>query len=214
MNGKNKKYKILVTAGPTREPIDPVRFLSNFSTGTMGYEIASASAERGHQVCLVTGPVSISPPEGIEVVNVTTALQMRDAVLKNLEGRDCIIMTAAVCDFRVKEEKKEKIKKKDTLNLHLVKNPDILREIRDKNGLVKVGFALETENALENGIGKLKEKNLDLIFINTAGGDANPFGDGECEFTMITKSEETKIFKGLSKKEMAREILSEVEKVA
>ena len=93
---KNKKYNVLVTAGPTREPLDPVRYISNWSTGTMGYEVASLSNDRGYEVCLVSGPVSILPPEGVEIVNVTTAIQMREEVLKRIDDADCLVMTAAV----------------------------------------------------------------------------------------------------------------------
>lgn len=210
---KNKKYNVLVTAGPTREPLDPVRYISNWSTGTMGYEVASLSNDRGYEVCLVSGPVSILPPEGVEIVNVTTAIQMREEVLKRIDDADCLVMTAAVCDFRPQEEKSQKIKKRDELNMHLIKNPDILSELKEKKGLIKVGFALETENALENGRAKLKEKNLDLIFINTVGEDSDPFGPGEVEYTMVTRDERTRKFSGITKKEMAREILDEVERI-
>lgn len=214
MKEAKKIHKVLVTAGPTREPIDPVRFLSNRSTGEMGYRIASESAKRGHQVCLVTGPVNITPPEGIEVVNVMTALEMRDEVLKRTAESDCIIMAAAVCDYRPETASTQKIKKSGSLNVNFVKNPDILGELMGKEDLVKVGFALETENATENGISKLKAKNLDLIVINTVGEGSDPFGGGSVDYTMITRLEKTKSFTSITKEVLAREILDEVESLA
>ncbi|MFH1553244.1 MAG: phosphopantothenoylcysteine decarboxylase [Candidatus Omnitrophota bacterium] len=150
--------KLLVTAGPTIEPLDPIRFFSNRSTGTMGFAIAAEARKKGFDVCLVSGPVHLSSPKGVERVNVQTARQMRDAVSERIGGYDCLIMTAAVCDFRPEKEAPQKIKKRETLTLKLIRNPDILLEaVREKN-LVKVGFALETENPIQNAKKKLRKK--------------------------------------------------------
>jgi phosphopantothenoylcysteine decarboxylase/phosphopantothenate--cysteine ligase len=207
--------RILVTAGPTIEPLDPVRFISNHSTGIMGYEIAKEALKRGLEVCLVTGPVHLAPPIGAEVVGVTTAREMKDRVLERVGEYDCVIMAAAVCDFRAREEKKEKIKKKDGLTLELVKNPDILEKIGVRKGLVKVGFALETEeNWLANAKEKMRTKNLDLIIANVKKGAADPFGPGEKNFVLVDKTGGTKELKNVSKDECASLILDEVARLA
>lgn len=215
MNKKNTLPKrILVTAGPTVEPLDPVRFISNYSTGTMGYEIAREAARKGHDTCLVTGPVQLPPPAGAEVVRVQTALEMRDKVVERVENYDCVIMAAAVCDFRPGERKKDKIKKQEKMTLELVKNPDILAEVGKKEGLVKVGFALETgEGWLENAKEKLQTKNLDLIVTNVKEGARDPFGPGDKDFTIIDRVGNTKELKGASKEQCAEIILSEVERL-
>ena len=202
---KNTKppRKILITAGPTIEPLDPVRYISNYSTGTMGYEIAAKGKEKGFDVCLVSGPVSLSAPSGVEVVSVVTALEMKDRTIERIDEYDCLIMTAAVCDFRPEKSEQHKIKKQEALNLRLVKNPDILSEIGCRDDLIKVGFALETENPIENGKNKLKAKKLDMIIINTKDEEKDPFGEGEKEYAMVNKAGNVREFKALTKKQMA-----------
>jgi phosphopantothenoylcysteine decarboxylase/phosphopantothenate--cysteine ligase len=215
VNKKNNPPKrILVTAGPTIEPLDPVRFISNYSTGTMGYEIAREAVRKGHDTCLVTGPVQLSPPAGVEVVRTQTALEMRDRVMERVEKYDCVVMAAAVCDFRPEERKKDKIKKQEKMTLELVKNPDILTEVGKKEGLVKVGFALETGAGwLENAKEKLQAKNLDLIVTNVKEGARDPFGPGDKDFTIIDREGNAKELKGASKEQCAEIILSEVERL-
>ncbi|MBW1798050.1 MAG: bifunctional phosphopantothenoylcysteine decarboxylase/phosphopantothenate--cysteine ligase CoaBC, partial [Deltaproteobacteria bacterium] len=167
--------KVLVTAGPTVEPIDPVRYISNRSSGRMGFALAKAARRRGASVTLVSGPVSLMPPYGVTFIPVKTAEEMRNTVLENRPGCDIIIKAAAVSDYRPKESAQQKIKKgPDSLSLDLVKNPDILSELGDtkkKFPCVLVGFAAETEDLLANAEAKLKAKNLDMIVANDVSRD-------------------------------------------
>ncbi|MBU0683828.1 MAG: phosphopantothenoylcysteine decarboxylase [Candidatus Omnitrophota bacterium] len=210
----SKKHKILITAGPTVEPLDPIRYLSNYSTGEMGYAISSESVKRGHEVCLISGPVKIKPPQAVRLVNIKTAEEMSKEVKKRVRKYDCIMMTAAVCDFRPQRLQKDKIKKNDFLELKLEKNPDILLELRDYKNLVKVGFALETKNLIKNGRQKLKNKNLDIIVLNEKRKNKDPFGSGAKEYVMLTaRDNQIKRIKKISKKEMAKIILKETERI-
>lgn len=160
--------KILVTAGPTEEPIDPVRFLSNHSSGKMGFALARAARRRGAEVTLISGPTALSVPPQIKYIAVRSAAQMREAVLNHLESASILIMAAAVSDYRPKQRAPEKIKKsKLETVLELELNPDILAEAgKKKNSRIMVGFAAETENLLQNTREKLEKKNLDLIVAN------------------------------------------------
>lgn len=161
--------KILITAGPTREYLDPVRFLSNPSTGKMGYAIAQAAQQKGHEVVLVSGPTHLTPPWGIQVFNVKSADQMHKKVLELFDWADGVIMTAAVSDFKPKMKLLQKVKKEgDEVDpLELVRTPDILFELgKDKKGKWLVGFAAESENLLANAQKKLASKNLDMIVAN------------------------------------------------
>jgi len=152
----------------------------------------------------------LTAPKGAEVVKVKTARDMERAVLKRIDKADCIIMTAAVCDFRPLREKEHKIKKREKLEIKLIKNPDILLKIRSKK-LLKVGFALETEKALENGRKKLKTKNLDLIVINTKKKGMDPFGSGKKDYLMLSAREsQMQRFKGVTKRQMAKKIINTV----
>ncbi len=161
---------VMITAGPTREPLDPVRFLSNRSSGKMGYELARAAKERGARVLLISGPTFLEPPQGIELYYVESAREMHAVVMEKRSLADIIIKTAAVADFRPEDIQMQKIKKKKGLNelsIKLTRNPDILKEL----GLLKgdyflVGFAAETENLIANARKKLYDKNLDLIVAN------------------------------------------------
>ena len=163
--------QILVTAGPTREELDPVRFLSNHSSGKMGYAIARAAWRRGAAVTLVTGPTCLDAPWGVEAVTVESAGDMREAVLARIDIISTIIMAAAVADYRPALRAAEKIKKADgPLSLELVKNPDILGDLGNIKGeRILVGFAAETGNLLENAAKKLAEKNLDMVVANDVG---------------------------------------------
>ena len=159
---------VLVTAGPTREEIDPVRFISNHSSGKMGYALAAEAQRRGARVTLVSGPVSLAPPPGVELVNVESAAEMHDAVMARAGGCTVIIKAAAVADYRPLEREKTKIKKQaGELTLRLVKNQDILAELgRLAERPFLVGFAAETDNLDAGAIKKLEEKNLDMIVAN------------------------------------------------
>ncbi len=172
--------KVLVSAGPTVEDIDPVRFLSNRSSGRMGYAIVERAKARGAQVVLVTGPVTLTPPAGVEVVAVRSALDMHRAVMSRREDVDAVVMTAAVADYRAETAHDHKLKKTDELTLKLVKNPDILADLgaaRTGAKPVLVGFALETQNVVGYAQDKLARKKVDLVVANAArdglGGDTN-----------------------------------------
>jgi phosphopantothenoylcysteine decarboxylase/phosphopantothenate--cysteine ligase len=172
-----KKIKILISAGPTREYIDPIRFISNPSSGKMGYLIAEYARKIGFDVILVSGPTYLKPPEDVKLIKVETAREMQKEILKNFPHVDLLIMAAAVSDWRPYRKFKNKIKIKKEWLLKLVPNPDILKsvaKIKKKNQKI-VGFALETENIIKNAEKKLKEKKLDLIIGNTP----DFFGEGK-----------------------------------
>ncbi|MCX7634686.1 MAG: bifunctional phosphopantothenoylcysteine decarboxylase/phosphopantothenate--cysteine ligase CoaBC [Syntrophales bacterium] len=159
---------VLVTAGPTREPFDPVRFITNYSSGKMGYALALAARRRGARVSLVSGPTAIAPPRGVEVVWVGSAVEMYDAVMARLDGASVVIKAAAVADYRPAVQAEEKIKKKaGPLTLILERNPDIIAAIGKRKGnRILVGFAMESENLLANAAAKLKTKGMDFIVAN------------------------------------------------
>ncbi len=160
--------QILITAGPTREELDPVRYLTNYSSGKMGYAIAAAARQRGASVTLVSGPTNLSVPEGVSCVSVCSAEEMRSAVLEHYEAADIVIKAAAVADYRPVRRAEQKIKKSgDELVIELEKNPDILAELGEQKGArVLVGFAAETERLLAHAAEKLQKKHLDLIVAN------------------------------------------------
>ena len=173
--------EVLVTAGPTREPLDPVRVLTNPSTGTMGYALAEAAAQRGASVTLVSGPTTLDPPSGAEVVHVQTAEEMNEAVQARRDTADYVFMVAAVADYTPTDPSSSKRKKNDTdedLVLHLRRTPDILRTLgaHKQPDQVLVGFALETDDVLENARRKLEEKNLDWIAVNNPTDEGAGFG--------------------------------------
>ena len=165
-----RTLRFLITAGPTREFLDPIRFISNRSSGKMGYALAAAARAVSSHVMLVSGPTALTPPKGVEFVPVTTAQEMADAVLARYDRCDVVIMTAAVCDFRPKRVAVRKIKKqKFTGTLELVPTIDILAELgKRKRAQLLVGFAAETDNLERNAGDKLQRKNLDLIIANDA----------------------------------------------
>jgi phosphopantothenoylcysteine decarboxylase / phosphopantothenate---cysteine ligase len=205
--------KVLVTAGPTREWLDPVRFLSNASSGKMGYALAAAARKRGARVTLVTGPTSLPLPAGVRAVNVVTAREMMSACLKALPGTDLVIGAAAVADFRPRTGARAKIKKKadgGDLLLRLTPNPDILRTLslqREKKARpVFAGFALETHRLLERARKKMHDKGLDLIVAN--GPEA--LDGGETRAVILSRDGATTRFAG-PKTALAEKILSAAE---
>ena len=209
----NKK-NILVTAGPTHEMIDPVRFISNHSSGKMGHEIAKEAASLGANVVLVTGPTQINlRNNSIKVVNVTSADEMFEKCLSELKKMDYLIMAAAVSDFKPKKISKTKIKKniKKTFNLELVKNIDIISELSKlkKPNQKVIGFALETENEIVNAKNKLEKKQLDAIILNSISDENTCFNSDKNKIHFITKSK-TKKFKLKFKNEVAKDILHEI----
>ncbi len=170
--------RILVTAGPTREEIDPVRYLSNHSSGKMGYAIARSAAARGADVTLISGPVALDEPFGIRTLQITSTLEMQQLLMERYEDSDVVIKAAAVADYRPVQKAQQKIKKKtEEFSLQLEKNPDLLAELGQcKKKQILVGFAAETENLLENATAKLKKKNLDMIVANDVTAEGAGFG--------------------------------------
>lgn len=205
--------KILITAGPTREAIDPIRFLSNKSTGVMGYALAERAKNRGAQVHLITGPTNLPDPWGVEVTRVESALDMHRAVLQAYPEADIVIKAAAVADYRPQDISLEKIKKKEgPLSISLTRNPDILWELgQDKQKhQILVGFAAETHNLLAYAQGKIKAKNLDLIVANNVQEPGAGFGGDTNIVTIITKDGEITKLPLLTKMETAQAILDKI----
>ncbi|MDD5427897.1 MAG: phosphopantothenoylcysteine decarboxylase [Candidatus Omnitrophica bacterium] len=203
-----KKTTVLVAAGPTREKIDPVRFISNYSTGTFGYEIAGEAARRGYKTVLVSGPVHLTAPSAMKLVRIESALEMRREVKKLAAQADCVIMAAAVCDWRPGSAGRQKIKrKKGATTLRLKENPDILKELGENKKSVLVGFALETENLEKNALEKLKKKNLDLVVANKLTKKSGLFGDRLTDVLMIDKYFRKTIYRRRTKRELAKIIL-------
>lgn len=208
LEGKN----VLVTAGPTQEAIDPVRFITNHSTGKMGYSIAENCARRGANVTLVTGPVAITPPMFVDVVNVTSAADMAEEVKKRATEQDIIIKTAAVADYRPSNPATEKIKKKDKdSSIELERTEDILAYLgaNKKDGQFICGFSMETENMLENSRAKLEKKNVDMIVANNLKVKGAGFGTDTNVVTFITK-DDCKELEIMSKADVANYLVSEI----
>ncbi len=213
---KNKTF--VVTAGPTYEKIDPVRFIGNFSSGKMGYAIAEVLAGRGASVVLVSGPVSLQPPanSNISLVTVTSALEMHDAVDKAFDDADGAIFAAAVADYRPANFSSGKIKreKNNNLSINLVKNPDIAAETgkRKKPHQITVGFALETSGMIENATKKLHSKNLDFIVLNSPNEKGTGFGTDTNKITIIDKHNNITHYELKTKREVAEDIIDYLEK--
>lgn len=205
---------VLITAGPTREPIDPVRFLGNRSSGKMGYALAEVAIRRAAKVILVSGPVAIDPPEGAERICVESAEQMRNAVISHLDHASVLIAAAAVADFRLRNAAQEKIKRSGSLTLELEPTPDILAEIssRRRPGQILIGFAAETQNALENGRAKLRKKGVDAIVVNDVSKAGIGFDSERNEVTIITHDDEISVPEA-PKQKIAHRILDVVLKL-
>jgi len=205
----------LVTAGPTREIIDPVRFLSNHSTGKMGYEIAKAIVKRGGRVTLISGPSNLTSPEGVEVIFVETAEEMFEAVKKAYPDSDVLIKSAAVSDYRPKSREPQKVKKdsrEEEIHLTLVRNPDILLEMGKikEPGKIHVGFAAETEKILEHGKEKIRKKNLDFIVANDVTEEGAGFAHSTNIVYFIDEKGEYSKTEKVEKSAIAHEILDKV----
>ena len=206
-----KGKRVLITAGPTVEKIDPVRYISNFSSGKMGFALAEECASRGAEVTLVAGPVTLKTPEGnIERVDVTTAVEMHDAVMKALPESDAVILCAAVADYRVENVADSKIKREKTQNpvIQLTPNPDIARAVGQakRPDQVTVGFALETDNEQANAQGKLERKNLNFIVMNSLRDKNAGFQVDTNKVTIITDRGEMIEGECKSKRDVARDI--------
>ena len=181
--------QVLITAGPTREAIDPVRYVGNRSSGRMGYALAQALMGRGARVLLVSGPTALPAPAGVELVRVESALEMHQAVMSRIAGQDLFVATAAVADYRVAEPAQAKIKKGQAeLTLRLVRNPDILADVAAlREGPFTVGFAAETERVEEQALDKLRAKGLDMIAANQVGGTQGGFEREDNALTVIRR---------------------------
>jgi phosphopantothenoylcysteine decarboxylase/phosphopantothenate--cysteine ligase len=208
--------RIVVTAGPTREPVDPVRFISNRSSGKMGVAIAAAAWRRGANVSLIAGPLAVAPPVGVSVTRVETTEQMRDAVADALLAADALIMAAAPADFRASEVASRKIKKSEGLDsIALAPTPDILRTTRESRrpGAVIVGFALETGDALPQGRAKLAAKELDLVVVNDATEPGAGFAVDTNRVTFVRRDGTAEALDLMSKDAVADAILDRVERL-
>jgi phosphopantothenoylcysteine decarboxylase / phosphopantothenate---cysteine ligase len=204
---------VLITAGPTRERIDPVRYLTNRSSGRMGYALAEAALRRGARVLLVSGPTSINPPGGAEVIRVETAEEMWKAVMNLLADSTIVIKTAAVSDYKAKSEAAQKIKRSGPLTLELEATVDILGEIvRQKESQLVIGFAAETQNALENARTKLAKKSLDAIVVNDVSREGIGFDSERNAVTIITHDEVVEVPE-TTKWEVAQRVLDHVIKL-
>lgn len=201
--------RLVVTAGGTREPIDPVRYIGNRSSGKMGYAVAEAARDRGAEVTLISAPTWLAEPGGIEVVHVQTARQMKEAVSGAVLKADALVMAAAVADYQPKDYRGTKIKKNaPTMTVEMVRTPDILNEV--KGNFLRVGFAAESENMVANAREKLEKKHLDLIVANDITAADSGFGTDTNQVTMIDRNGKVENLPLLSKREVADRILDRV----
>lgn len=200
--------KVLVSAGPTIAPIDPVRYITNRSTGKMGYAIAKEARDRGAEVILVSGPTNLEPPKNVKIINIKTNEEMKKEILQNFKWADIVIKSAAVADYKPKEYSKEKIKKGEgDLNICLTRDNDILKFLGEiKTHQVLVGFAAESDNVLENAERKLKNKNLDFIVANDITSSDTGFGSEDNKVVILSKNNEKLELEKMSKKEVASNI--------
>ena len=203
-----KGKKVLISAGPTIAPIDPVRYITNRSTGKMGYAIAEEARDRGAEVVLVSGPTNLNPPKDVKIINIKTNEEMKNEILEYFEWADIVIKSAAVADYKPKEYSKEKIKKGEgDLNLCLTRDNDILKSLGDmKTHQVLVGFAAESNDVLKNAEKKLKNKNLDFIVANDITASDTGWGSEDNKVVILSKNDEKLELEKMSKKEVATNI--------
>jgi phosphopantothenoylcysteine decarboxylase/phosphopantothenate--cysteine ligase len=201
--------RFLITAGPTREPIDPVRYISNRSSGKMGYAIAKAALEAGHDVVLISGPVNLDPPRGAHVISILTSDEIYDAVHQHVGDCDVLVMCAAVADYQPQNVSATKIKKRDApLSLELVPTRDILSSLQNKDRqFLVVGFAAETNDVEANARKKLQAKNCDIIVANDVSSVDSGMESNQNEVTIFCRSGETKNISRAPKKIIARELV-------
>ena len=205
--------RVLISAGPTQEPIDPVRFISNGSSGKMGYAMAEVAAARGAEVVLVSGPTKLDCPPGVTRVPVVTADEMLQAMTARFDWATTLIMSAAVGDFRSKESHRHKVKKEqwNGESLHLERTPDILLTLSAQRTHQRlVGFAAETENMIKNGQAKLTAKNLDLLIVNQVGGSESAFGRDDNTVILLTPDASPVHLPRMSKRQLAGELLDHI----
>jgi phosphopantothenoylcysteine decarboxylase/phosphopantothenate--cysteine ligase len=206
---------VLITAGPTQEPLDPVRYLTNRSSGKMGYALAEAAAARGAKVVLISGPVHLAPPRGVEVIPVRTAVEMRAKVMENLGPAHIVIKSAAVADFHLSKVPEQKVKKTAArISLELDPTPDILAELgRKKDDRLLIGFAAETQNLVQEARRKLESKNCDMVVGNLVGGADVGFESDQNEVILVLRTGETIPLARASKREIADRIFDQVLKL-
>jgi phosphopantothenoylcysteine decarboxylase / phosphopantothenate---cysteine ligase len=201
--------RFLVTAGPTREPIDPVRYLSNRSSGKMGYAIAEAAIDAGHDVTLISGPVEIAPPARARLISITTSDEMFEAIHRHTRDCDVLVMCAAVADYKPARISKQKIKKEGgRLDLELISTRDVLMSLPERDrSFVVIGFAAETENLEENAQNKLRQKNCDAVVANPVGDANSGMESDENEVTIFFRDGQTQRISRAPKKIIARELV-------
>ncbi len=206
---------VLITAGPTQEPLDPVRFISNRSSGKMGYALAEAAVARGARVILISGPVHLAPPRGVEVISVRTAVEMRDKVFENLEPAGIVVKSAAVADFHLSKVPEQKVKKTAArISLELDPTPDILAELGRKKGeRLLIGFAAETQNLQQEARRKLESKNCDMVVANFVGSSETGFETDENEVVLVLRTGENVTIPRAPKREIADRIFDQVMKL-
>jgi len=210
-----KPLKFLISAGPTREHVDPVRFITNASSGKMGFMVAESALDAGHQVRIVTGPVNLEYPAEAEVIETTTAMEMHAAIMKNFHDCDVLVMTAAVCDYRPIKTSLNKIHKSDeTFILRLERNPDILLSIRrlEKNQTI-IGFAAETNDVIVSARRKLEKKRMDMIIANEVGGKNYGFAVEHIKAVLLFRDGENRDLGCCRKKDLADIIVNEAVRI-
>lgn len=206
-----KLPRVLVTAGPTREWLDPVRFITNPSTGVMGYEIARAAKRMGMSVTLLSGPTTLRPVPGVRHIPFETASELEKLLMREFPRHDVLFMTAAIGDYSPVSVQRSKIKRKSTLLVKFKQTPDLLAKLSKlKKKQIVVGFCLETENLYPNAKKKLKSKRLDFIVANYLGRGTQPFGSGKTNVILIAKTGHKKEFKKISKNALAQQLLKEI----
>ncbi len=207
-----RQKRLLVTAGPTREMLDPVRFLSNLSTGEMGYEVARAARRRGYLVTLVSGPTAIPAPQSIRFIPVVSARDMKAVCDREFPKHDALVMTAAVCDFTAVTYQSQKIHRTRTKRILLKQTPDIVAGLARKKGKrTIIGFCLETEDWIKRGRAKLRRKGLDGIVANFYGKGHVPFGRRKITVALVAKAGPPVLLKNYSKPRMALSLLGWLE---
>ena len=200
--------RFLITAGPTREAIDPVRYISNRSSGKMGYAMAEAAVEAGHRVVLISGPVSLTPPRGVRLISVLTSDEMYDAVHRHIGDCDVLAMCAAVADYKPVRVSAQKIKKRDeTLSLELIPTRDVLASLPQDRQFLAVGFAAETNDVEENARKKLRAKACDIVVANDVSDPNSGMETDENEVTIFFRGGEMKKISRTPKKNLARELI-------
>lgn len=204
--------KVVVTAGPTRERIDPVRYISNFSSGKMGYAMAEAATKLGASTVLISGPVELPKPEGVRLVKVESAAQMLEAVLAEYDDASIVVKSAAVADYKPKEAQTQKMKKKDgNSSIELERTTDILKTLGEhKNSQILVGFAAETNDAIGYGKSKLDSKNLDYIIVNDVTDPDGGFGSDTNVVTLLTRKGKSYPFEAMLKSDLANVLLEKI----